>query len=167
PSNKSHHIQARRVRYANHRTAPIKDQRSFSLASGCFSLASEGDAEGWEALGVCAVACRLMQAAYTSAYVDSRLLEALDAPGWTGAGVLPGETPGVVGRSDRPDMLAASSSQSAVSEYAVAEIMTDTPKTTTHNTRGPRPESTLIIYLPPSWLCPFALSRPHERRSRS
>jgi len=58
--------------------------------------------------------------------------------------VLPGKTPGAVVRSEYPDMLSASSWQSA--EYALGEFMTDTLKTTTtHNTRCLRAEGKLII----------------------
>src|SRR5262249_43254622 len=90
-----------------------------------------------------------MQALYTSTYIRARSSEALDAPGWFGAGVLPGETPASMERTEYPATLDASCSQSAESEYALGEFMTDTLKaTTTQNARSLRATDKLIIGSP-------------------
>ena len=117
-----------------------------------FSLASEGDAEGSEAPCDRTAACRLMQLAKASAQTHPRVSEALDAPGWVGAALLPGETPCAVEAKDKPDMLAASSWQSAGSEYAFGEFMTNTLKATTrHNARSLSAINKLIIGSWPVW----------------
>ena len=121
-----------------------------------FCLGSRGDAEGLGALGdFGAGACRLMQASNTSAYSRPRSSEALDAPGSAAAGVLPGETPGVVVRTEVPEMVSASSWHSAGSECALGKSMTDTLKPiTTQNVRSLGATNKFIIG-----------SRPHYART--